>query len=77
MVVLHLLVVEAHRAVVTPLVGTEPMGLVPLEDLAMVAMVAVVMVEVEEAMAQLTLTLVGISFSLRLTRRRSSARTPR
>jgi hypothetical protein len=74
-----LLVVVAPLVVVPLLVDTEPLGMGPLEDLAMVT-VAVVPVEavvVEEATGQLTLTTVVPSFSLRMTRRRSTARTPR
>ena len=65
--------------VVPLLVDMEPLGMGPLDFLAMVmvAVVPVVAVVVEEAMDQLTLTTVVASFSRLMIRRRSTARTPR
>jgi hypothetical protein len=76
----HLLLVVVAPLVVVPLlVDKQPLGMGPLDFLAMVmvAVVPVVVVVVEEAMDQLTLTTVVASFSRLMIRRRSTARTPR
>ncbi len=74
-----LLVVVAPLVVVPLLVDMEPLGMGPLEYLAMVtvAVVPVVAVVAVEATDQLTLTTVVASFSRCTIRRRSTARTPR